>query len=201
MGVKLQMNWAEAQVFERNWWLVAVDQHDWEQAKADLVTGFLRVGNGRPNDHVIDIGAGPFSILQRVPALSGTALDPLDFGSLEEGYRRRGIRRLIKRAEDLTVGDGHWDEAWIYNCLQHVEDPEQVLSASRAVADRVRIFEWININPYPGHLHKLTVERLRRGFLTWNVHLESSGRLNSSGLCGDFFVGIWERGQLSNGVI
>lgn len=195
------MGWNQAQVYERNWWINATDQHTWERAKGDLVAGFIRVNNGRPVHTIIDIGSGPFSILQRVLVRSGTALDPLDFGTLEEGYWSSGIRRLIKRAEDLTLEDGHWDEAWIYNCLQHVEDPEQVLDAAREVADLVRIFEWINIEPYPGHLHKLTSERLQSGFQGWNTHLECVGKLNSSGLCGEFFVGIWEKDRLSAGVI
>ncbi len=195
------MDWTEAQVYERNWWLTEVDQHDWEQSKSSLVAGFIRVSHGRPNQRVIDIGSGPFSILQRVPVGAGTALDPLDFGPLEEGYRRAGIRRLIKRAEDLSEDDGHWDEAWIYNCLQHVESPERVLNAARKVADLIRIFEWINFEPYLGHLHKLTPERLQDGFQDWHSHLECVGTLNSSGLCGDFFVGIWEKQQLSEWVI
>jgi hypothetical protein len=195
------LNWVEAQKYERNWWLTSSDQHAWEQSKADLVAGFIRIDQGSPNHSIIDIGSGPFSILQRVSVKSGTALDPIDFGPLEAGYHRCGIRRLIKRAEDLSEADGHWDEAWIYNCLQHVENPEAVLDATRVVADLVRIFEWVNLEPYPGHLHKLTPERLRNGFQTWKAHLECTGKLNSSGLCGEFFVGIWEKDRLSGNVI
>lgn len=195
------MNWKEAQAYELDWWLNAVDQHNWEMSKADLVAGFLRVSEGRLNKDVIDIGSGPFSILQRLPVHSGTALDPLNFGPLEDGYQRLGIRRLIKQAEDLSPEDGHWDEAWIYNCLQHVESPQKVLTAARAVADLIRIFEWIQVDPYEGHLHKLTPDLLRDGFQNWRLHLEYSGKINSSGLCGDFFVGIWGKENLSDGVI
>ncbi len=195
------MNWTEAQIYERNWWLTEINQHDWEQAKSDLVAGFIRVSEGRPNHRVIDIGSGPFSLLQRIPVKSGTALDPLDFGHLEEGYQHVGIHRIIKRAEDLSKNDGHWDEAWIYNCLQHVESPERVLNAAKEVADLVRIFEWVNIQPYLGHLHQITAEQIRSAFRDWRTHLECVGALNSSGLCGDFFVGIWEKDRLSGEVI
>lgn len=195
------MDWNEAQEYERDWWLTAIDEHVWEQSKSDLVAGFIRLGSGRPTSTVIDIGSGPFSILQRVPVRSGTALDPLNFGPLEAGYLNHGIQRLIKRAEDLSSEDGHWDEAWIYNCLQHVDSPEKVLGSAQEVADLVRLFEWINVEPYQGHLHKITPELLHDSFQNWHAHLECTGKLNSSGLCGEFFVGIWEKETLSEGVI
>lgn len=194
-------DWRQAQEYERNWWFSSTQQHPTEQAKSRVVAGLICVANGRPNHAVIDIGAGPFSLLQRLPVKTGTALDPIDYGPLEAGYRRLGIRRLIKKAEDLTPEDGVWDEAWIYNCLQHVEDPGQVLKAVGTIANLVRLFEWINMPPCQGHLHELHSEAIREAFTGWQIHAEFEGRLNSSGLYGRFFVGIWEKTGLSDSVL
>ena len=121
-------------------------------------------------------------------------MDPIHYGDLEDAYATKGIRRIIKSGEDLTpLTDGHYDEAWIYNCLQHVKDPQKIIENALALADTVRIFEWTYITPYIGHLHELTPELLSAPFQKagWHTLMTTTGLLNHSGLEGNYFMGIF----------
>jgi len=79
------------------------------------------------------------------------------------------------KAEDFQPGR-HFDEGWIYNCLQHVDDPNKVMATLLRSVDNVRIFEWIDTAPSEGHPHTLTPDHFERWLpgdkwfcLFWNV--------------------------------
>lgn len=186
--------WKDAQAWEKNWWLNNPQMHPYEIAKGDAVAKFLQIGDVS-NKSVIDIGCGPFSLLQRHPARVAFALDPIDYQDLEEAYHRLNIVRLIIPGEELTDHYGHFDEAWIYNCLQHVVDPTLILRNAIAVSDCVRLFEWINMPPCQGHPHMLTLPMLCRPFeeAGWKRDLLINAVADFGGLNGPFCVGIWRR--------
>lgn len=139
---------------------------------------------------VLDIGGGPASMLLKVAdrPRGCEVVDPLLMhwpSWVLERYEAAGIRYRAIRGED--IGDGErYDEAWIYNVLQHVDDPALVLSRARARAKRVRIFEWIGIPAYDGHPHELHARDLRRwlGDGDWRVE-----QLDESGCVGTAFSG------------
>jgi hypothetical protein len=116
---------------------------------------------------VVDIGGGPVSLLLKCDAApwTRTVVDPSAWPAwVEARYEAHGITLLQERGEDM--GDGEHsrfsaEEVWIYNVLQHVDDPELVVKNALAAArSMVRIFEWIDVPPYPGHPHMLTAHAL-----------------------------------------
>ena len=110
---------------------------------------------------VLDIGGGPASLLLKcVDFKCATVLDPgLWPGWVEARYLEHGVSYMRTPAESWHP-DRIYDEVWVYNTLQHVGDPEQVLAVARVAGKMIRLFEWIDIPPYPGHPHKLTKELL-----------------------------------------
>ena len=191
----MEEQWREAQSFERNWWMNARGQHPHEVNKGDIVASMLFISKGAPTKSVIDIGCGPLSLLQRIPVKSGTALDPIHYGDLEDEYEKKGIRRIIKCGEDLNPSDGMYDEAWIYNCLQHVKDPVKIIENALTVAETVRIFEWTHIKPYTGHLHELTPELILEPFknANWHTLMSARGHLAYNDFDGNYFIGIFTK--------
>lgn len=191
----MEEEWKSAQAWERNWWMNARDQHPSEIVKGDVVGNMMFLHKGAPTKTVIDIGCGPLSLLQRVPVKSGAALDPIHYGDLEDEYAKKGIRRIVKCGEDLNPSDGMYDEAWIYNCLQHVKDPVRIIENALTVADKVRIFEWTYIKPYTGHLHELTPALLTEPFKKagWHTLASTTGFLAHSDLDGNYFMGIFSK--------
>jgi hypothetical protein len=105
---------------------------------------------------VIDIGGGPVSILLKCSNRGRAVVaDPGVFPDwVLARYEHVGIEYWRTDGEDIS---GYtFDEAWIYNVLQHVRDPALVIERARELASTIRIFEWIDIDPYAGHPHLLT---------------------------------------------
>jgi hypothetical protein len=193
----MEEEWIKSQGFEKNWWLTCKYRHPYEIIKGDFVARIMMVDRGVPNKTVIDIGAGPLSLLQRIPVKEGTALDPIYYDELEDLYKEKSIKRLVMKGEDLDSITERYDEAWIYNCLQHVVDPVRILKNAMLVAPVVRIFEWINIPPYEGHLHMLTPDLLQRPFnqAGWTTIQKSTGLLNHDDLGSEYFSAIFQNKQ------
>jgi hypothetical protein len=86
-------------------------------------------------------------------------VDPLEYPKWTyDRYSAKGIDCLVFRGEDV-IEEGY-DEAWIYNCLQHTDDPELIIKNALKSAKTLRIFEWVNIPPHDGHPIELTKEKL-----------------------------------------
>ena len=172
--------WTKSQFYEREWWLTHNNLYDLEKKKSHFVARMMYVENGFPTKSIMDIGCGPFSILQTVPFKSATGVDPIHYGSLEDEYTKKGIRRLYKCGEDLTSEDGHYDEVWIYNCLQHVKNPTAILKNAIKLASVVRIWEWVYSPVYEGHHHSLTPDLIQSPFKEqkWSLVQKSEGYIN-----------------------
>ena len=108
------------------------------------------------NKSVIDIGGGPCSLLLKMRNLAlGLVVDPGHYSNwVYHRYDEAGITVLRVPAEELSVQG--YDEALIYNCLQHVIDPEKIIRNAKAAAKVIRIFEWIECGTSEGHPHELT---------------------------------------------
>jgi len=136
---------------------------------------------------VIDIGGGPVSLLLKcVNKGRAVVADPGSFPEwVTERYSACGIEYWRTDGEDIS---GYtFDEAWLYNCLQHVNDPDIVIARARELAPVIRLFEWIDIQPYAGHPHLLTEENL-------NHALQATGftaRVDESGAVGRAYYGVF----------
>lgn len=111
------------------------------------------------NKSVIDIGGGPISILLRCSNFKkAVVVEPLFYSiDVELEYKSKSIDLWKMPAENLITTE-HFDEVWIYNCLQHTMSPSKILKSVNQLGDIVRIFEWIDIEPHEGHPHKLSKE-------------------------------------------
>jgi 2-polyprenyl-3-methyl-5-hydroxy-6-metoxy-1,4-benzoquinol methylase len=109
---------------------------------------------------ILDIGGGPTSILLKAKNLKeGLVCDPLHYPHWTIlRYLEKNINVKTIRGED--VDEDGWDEVWIYNCLQHTDDPAKIISNALKAAKVLRIFEWVDIPPHEGHPQMITKEFL-----------------------------------------
>jgi hypothetical protein len=110
---------------------------------------------------IIDIGGGPTSMLLKTINLGDRALvvDPLQYPSWTYArYEAKRIESLVMRGEDICVTS--FDECWIYNCLQHTDDPERIIQNAFNAAKTLRIFEWVDVPAHDGHPIELTKDKL-----------------------------------------
>lgn len=143
--------------------------------------------------NVVDLGGGPVSILLKCRN-RGTLCDVVDPCEYPDWTRQRygsaGI--AVERIPAEQFNPLHeYDEAWVYNVLQHVNDPAQVLEVARDVAPVVRLFEWVGYEPSAGHPHMITVELVDA---VLGARREGSARewIDENGAQGWATYGVWE---------
>lgn len=139
---------------------------------------------------VLDIGGGPSSLLLK--CVNGevlAVLDPCNYPQwVGDRYRDSGIEYEKIKGEEATYDTKQpFNEVWIYNVLQHTEDPKKVIDNAKKAGNLIRIFEWIDTPTNIGHPHSLTEKDL-------NEWLGGEGKtevLNQTGLYGKCYYGIF----------
>lgn len=141
---------------------------------------------------ILDVGGGPWSILLRSYNYSRAVVaDPLAVPpSVLRRYKNYGIDFQSTPGEKLDTND-HFDEVWIYNVLQHVIDPAEIIKRIQNLATRVRIFEWVYIPTDTCHPHLLTPEGLSNWFSGSRIERVSIKQLNEQQCVGQAFIGVF----------
>jgi hypothetical protein len=179
------------QSYEAKYWGDCVNTFDEEQkhftyAKCMGLVQRHYSFEGR-DKRILDIGGGPVSmLLKTIDLKEGKIVDPLYYpGWVYWRYRAKKIPVSIMRGEDIV--ETGWDEVWIYNVLQHVDDPALIIANARRAAPLIRIFEWIDIPPHEGHPHMLTETALTQ----WLGEAGRVGSFNANGCFGRAFYGVF----------
>jgi hypothetical protein len=155
-----------------------------------------RMGLRIEDDHIdvhskkiLDIGGGPVSLLLKTRNLTeGKIVDPSRYPPWTlERYKCRGIQVEFANAEEISDIE-KWDEVWIYNVLQHVQDPKLIIENARRAGKLIRMFEWIDIPPHEGHPHELKQELLEE----WLGLRGTVEYMNESGCVGRCFYGVFK---------
>ena len=145
---------------------------------------------------ILDIGCGPESLMLLYDVAEGSvALDPLTFRlEDEELYAARGITRAITPAETWEYDGEPFDEVWIYNCLQHTQDPRLIMENAKRWGLKVRLFEWLEVKTDELHLHRFQAEDFRDAFADWTLEHEMSGTWKQGPYARDqYIMGVWNR--------
>lgn len=168
MGMIGEKEWESHNEWERQWWGDCKDTFD-EQIKQETYVKLMKLDQFSAQRHsfnlrgmsVLDIGGGPVSLLLRCYNYRrAVVVDPGDYPQwVADRYKIAGIEYIKKKAEEV-VFDEKFDEAWFYNCLQHVQDPAAIIQMVIKSAKKIRIAEVLNIGIYPGHPQNLTREAL-----------------------------------------
>ena len=184
--------------FESNYWGDCCNTFDEDQKHYVYAKYMGLTRNGYSFDatgkSIIDIGGGPTSILLKTINLGtrATVIDPLKYPDWTYArYAAKGITPIIMRGEDLILKHfaGGYDEAWIYNCLQHTDDPEMIIKNALNASDTLRIFEWVEIPPHDGNPIELTKEKLD----SWIGSEGSVVQLAESGCYGKAYFNIHKK--------
>ncbi len=193
--------WEAAQAWEGAWWadcrntlgeeLKQVVYARLMLLKPDQVPGRAHAWTAR-GARVLDIGAGPVSILLKTSDLAdgSTVVDPLEFPDwVLARYEAAGLTFVRAAGEDLDY-QGEFDEVWLYNVLQHTQSPEMVIRAARRALRPdgfIRIFEWLGTVKNVGHPHIL-----QEGLLDHWLHGRGKvSHVNENGAVGKAYSGIF----------
>jgi glycosyltransferase involved in cell wall biosynthesis len=177
--------WDIAQQKETAWWGDCTNTAD-EEAKQLKYAAFMGIdeayrvkGSGwfyPPFDmqgkSVLDIGGGPVSLLLKCTHRGRSVVaDPASWPAwVHDRYGAASIEYVRKPVEELDLGEV-FDEVWMYNVLQHVQDPARVIEAAKRHAKSLRVFEWLDTEINEMHPHALSAAWLDEHLgVTGTVH-------------------------------
>lgn len=164
----------DIQKFEATWWGDCANTLG-EELKQIAYAKVMRLdpGTWKGGDHwpiwdfgdkkVLDVGGGPTSMLLKSRFRVGVVVDPCPYpGWVRDRYLEHDIDQRVEAAEDFLprIADNYFDLALCYNVLEHTLDPELITREMARVARQVRIFEWVDEAPHPGHPHELHADSL-----------------------------------------
>ena len=165
-----KMTWKEHQAWEREWHNSCVNSY-WEETKQQYYARKMGLTAKQTPDErfpiydlegksVLDVGGGAYSLLLKCQNISkATVVDPLDYPQWTmDRYKSANIEFIKIKAEDMDLHD--YDEVWMYNCLQHTEDPEKIVKNCLRAGKKFRIFEWIDRGVMIGHPQDLKRDKL-----------------------------------------
>jgi len=193
------MEWKKEQLFEKNWWGNCCNTYGEEEKQlvyAQKMGLKLFHNNKSPYNFdmqgkvILDIGGGPCSLLLKCENVSGLVVDPCDYPKwVDIRYKTAGITFEKLRGEDIDKKfAGKFDEIWIYNVLQHVDNPKKIIDNARDLGIIIRIFEWIENGISEGHPHNLTEKDLNN-WLKGEGKVEQLDYPTLKGLC---YYGIFK---------
>lgn len=190
-------HWEEATKWESGWWGNCCNTfgEEFKQFAYAVKMGLKTFHNGKSpynfdlaGKSVLDIGGGPVSMLLKCVNVKGTVADPCDYPEWTvQRYKVAGIEYIKVKGEDLSL-DKKYDEVWLYNVLQHTDDPALILKNARAVSKIIRIFEWAETGIADGHIHNLTKAKLDK-WLGGEGKVEEINQNTARGLC---YFGIFK---------
>jgi hypothetical protein len=163
--------WNEATNWEANWWGNCCNTYGEEGKHFDYAPKmgitFLQSQEGpyidAGNKSILDVGGGPVSMLLKCRNLKqGHIVDPCDYPAWTiERYKCAHITVSKCQAEEMDVTG--FDEVWMYNLLQHVQNPAKIVANSLKAGKIVRVFDWLEIAG-PGHPHYLVEDEMNKWF-------------------------------------
>jgi hypothetical protein len=128
-----------------------------------------------------DAGGGPVSLLLKAIGWErAVVIDPAPYPNwTRERYLHRGIEVERMTAERAFLVMDAPDEVWMYNTLQHVEDPQELVTAAVFSGAVVRLFEWVEEPTNECHLHTLHADDIERWAVEAGASVTSrAGKLN-----------------------
>lgn len=149
---------------------------------------------------ILDIGGGAYSLLlkcenfkkNREGDLGTSVIDPLMDKYPEwviKRYETAGIVCKEMKGENLnTKSEVVFDECWIYNVLQHTDNPQKIIENALKASKVIRIFEWVEEPISDGHIHTLHKDELDK----WLGGEGKTEQLNENGCIGLSYYGIFK---------
>lgn len=184
------MNWERANEIESNYWgiftaeLMTLKHQELYIDALNIRSDYFDVIDNSLNfsdKKILDVGGGPASLLLRTNntkgnchdgIIEGVIIDPVIITEHQlDRYKYFNLNFINDKGEniDLYYNDkNHFDETIIYNCLQHVENPIEILDKITHISKRIRLSEPINASTDEAHLHEFTSKYFDDYFINFN---------------------------------
>jgi hypothetical protein len=153
--------WMQAQIAERKFHSNhnQTDQKMFEMYSESYSQYFDHVGidANLHGKRIIEIGCADVSALTCCTGFGQSVIiEPMPSSYLVKSVEDLDITLYQEPAETLKL-DGEYDEVWLFNVLQHVINPDQIIQNCKKWAHTIRYFEPINTAICEVHPHAFTL--------------------------------------------
>lgn len=159
---------------------------------ADTYKKYLHIDNDLTGKTILDIGGGPLSMLLWCQKfLKAWVIDPLPMPEIiANRYKNYNIHLISCPAEEVNFPKTN--EIWVYNCLQHVMNPDLIIKKALDSCSTIKIFEPINYETNIEHIHKFTYEYFKNKFNGGSLYVGGSIKQFHTADC---FYGEFKKGK------
>ncbi len=145
--------------------------------------------------NILDIGGGPVSLLLKTIAKEKVVVDPCNFDQwVRDRYMTNTIRYNKSTAESIKYTE-KFDEVWLYNVLQHTEDPELIFKNVYKALKRggtFRFLDWVDTAVNTAHPITLTGEQVAE-YLSVFTGTPIKTNINENNAIGTIVYGIFTK--------
>lgn len=151
--------WLEAQAAE-----LQVVSYDLEGSRTSSqhIFNYLGMDFDQWGKTVAEVGCGPYPATLFCEHVLPTLYEPLWFPELKKATEDPCVRWYREPFEAAPINEV--EECWLFNCLQHVRDPEIVVAKAKRSALTIRFFEPVDYPTCVYHPHTFTQADFERWF-------------------------------------
>jgi hypothetical protein len=125
---------------------------------------YVGLGNDLQGKKIIEIGPAHIPALYFCTNYEGVIIEPMESEILRDITIEKNIRLIKEPAEYVDLKG--YDEAWLFNVLQHVIDPDLLIYNIKRSVKLIRFFEPVNMGTAPQHPHAFTINDFINWFFT-----------------------------------
>jgi len=149
--------------------------------------------------NILDVGGGPVSLLLKTIAAQKVVVDPCLFPDwVDDRYSSNGILYYQQSGEKkmLKKYDSSFDEVWLYNVLQHTQDPEKIFDNIHKVLINGGVFrflDWVDTPTNVAHPISLSYEKLSEWLAKYYDQPLLKTEINENGAVGKIAYGVFQK--------
>lgn len=151
-----------AQKFELEYAVRYTWSEEWKKLYKHHLRHFFGIGYKFPGCVVVEIGCGPIGIISIIEAKETIGLDPLMDEYIKMLGEEQGVYYINAKGEEVPLPDNYADIVFCSNVLNHVQEPEKVLSEiARIMKQKGILYFDVHDNLLSiGHPHRFKKGRL-----------------------------------------
>lgn len=128
-----------------------------------ILFDYLDMKQDQEGKSILEIGSSDFPVLNFCYNYENSfVLEPILTDTLEALSKEAGFGIINKPAEEADFPKV--DEVWIFNLLQHVQDPDIIIKKAKECSNVIRFFEPINTYRDLGHPWSFTLYYFQKNF-------------------------------------
>lgn len=129
----------------------------------DYYFKYLDIDKDLKGKSVIEIGPGRIAALLFCENYSdGCIIEPTHYEGISHLYDRKNLRVVQNLVESCVLHEV--DEVWIFNVLQHVQDPDKLIAKCKSAAKVIRFFEPVDLPTNNEHPFSFSMDDFRGYF-------------------------------------